>query len=290
MGRVNRNETNVEVLGLVLFGRYVATTLRDTHRHLELAVRRKRGDVNIGVDDLDLGRALELARRHLTRPLGLEIEEGRTLAVDLERYLLEIEDDIGDILDHARHCRELVVRALDLDRGDRGGGNRRQQGPTQPVAKSGSPATFEWLGEETSEAGAVALVFQLNVCGSLKILPDHAASTLARVKLDDELLLDRETDVFADRALDNLARECARVELQPRRDAAALSELDCLRYVGILATLFAYCDLHARTDPEGGDVDSATVDLDVAVPDELAGLGARGRKTERVDNVAGSHR
>jgi len=39
--------------------------------------------------------------------------------VELERNLLEVENDVGHILDNAGHRRELVIRTFDLDGGYR---------------------------------------------------------------------------------------------------------------------------------------------------------------------------
>ena len=50
---------------------------------------------------------------------GLVDADGQRLGVidvQLERDLLQVEDDVGRILDHAGNRRELVQHAVDLDR------------------------------------------------------------------------------------------------------------------------------------------------------------------------------
>ena len=54
--------------------------------------------------------------------------------MQLERDLLEVEDDVGRVLDHALDRRELVEHALDLDRRDRRALDRGQQHAPQGVA------------------------------------------------------------------------------------------------------------------------------------------------------------
>ena len=135
--------------------------------------------MDVGVDHLDLARSRELTGGDLTRALGFEGQEGRLVAVDLERDLLEIEDDVGDVFDDTRHRRELMVGALDLDRRDGGTGNRRKQRPPQSIADGCAPTPFEGLRQEARECVAVFFFARLHLGRSLEFVPDHAASKLA---------------------------------------------------------------------------------------------------------------
>src|SRR5512143_2002110 len=64
-------------------------------------------------------------------------------------------------------------------------------------------------------------------------------SELAAVQLDDELLLNRDLDVFARRQREHLAAELLGIELQPFRHAAAARRLDAGADLLVLATRFA---------------------------------------------------
>ena len=52
-------------------------------------------------------------------------------AVELEGNLLQVEDDVGRVLDHAADRGELVLDALDLDGGDGRALDRREQRAAQ---------------------------------------------------------------------------------------------------------------------------------------------------------------
>src|SRR4051812_14669213 len=107
--------------------------------------------------------------------------------------------------------------------------------------------------------------------------------SLLAVKLDDERFLDRRVDLLALGELQDLAGEAVVIRLQPGRDGR--------RQVGrVTDYLLGGASRGHRDDVVGphlvaGDVDPATVDVEVPVTDELPGLRARGRKAEPVDDV-----
>jgi len=57
--------------------------------------------VDLGVEDLDVGIALDVTRLDLARALGLEVDRLGVADVELDRDLLEIQDQIDRVLDHA---------------------------------------------------------------------------------------------------------------------------------------------------------------------------------------------
>src|SRR4029450_588515 len=95
---------------------------------------------------------------------------------------------------------------------------------------------------------------------------------LLAVELDDELLAHGHVDVLAQRVLTHLHREPFVLGVEPRRwragqHVAVPLDLDHL------AGLAPQADHVALADAVAGDVDPPAVDLDVAVIDELPGLG-----------------
>ena len=70
------------------------------------------------------------------------------LAVEDADELLQVEDDVGDVLANAGQRRELVRDALDLDRGDCGALERREQHAAQRVAERVAEAAVERLDHE----------------------------------------------------------------------------------------------------------------------------------------------
>ncbi len=132
-----------------------------------------RGDVRLGLEDLDTLVHLDVLGAHDARLLHAEIERAALLRVHLERDLLEVEDDVGGILHHARNRRELVQHAVDLHGGDGGAFNRRQQHATQRVADGGAEAALERLRVEPAEPVRQGLALELEPLGSLKSSPEH---------------------------------------------------------------------------------------------------------------------
>src|SRR5664279_264769 len=106
---------------------------------------------------------------------------------------------------------------------------------------------------------------------------------LLGVELDDQLLLDGRVDLDTLGEAQDLAGEIVVVGKQPARDRR--------REVGRIANdrlgAGVRADVHevVRADVERGDVHAPAVDVEVAVADELARLGARGCEAEAVDDV-----
>ena len=113
--------------------------------------------------------------RARTSPGLVDAERQRLGVVDvqLQRNLLQVEDDVGRVLDDARNRRELVQHAVDLHRGDRRAFNRRQQHAPQRVADGRAEAALERLRVEAAEPIGQRLALELEPLGSLKTFPEH---------------------------------------------------------------------------------------------------------------------
>ena len=97
--------------------------------------------------------------------------------VHLERNLLQVEDDVGRVLDHARDRRELVQHAVDLDRRDRRALDRGQQHAPQRVADRRAEAALERLRVEPAEPVGERLALELQPLRPLKTFPQHLVSS-----------------------------------------------------------------------------------------------------------------
>src|SRR2546422_4542175 len=108
---------------------------------------------------------------------------------------------------------------------------------------------------------------------------------LARIKLDDQLLLDGLVNVVASGLREDLGGHLLLVQAEPRRDRALLAGVEgILDPVDVLA-LFLDRDHIADANGVRGDVDETAVDGDVSVGDELPGVSPRGGKADPVDDV-----
>ena len=133
-------------------------------------------DHEIRIEDVDVGERLDLACLHFARAFGLEHEALRTVGVELQRQLFDVQHDVGDVFAHARNGREFVQHAVDLNRGDRGALQRLKQNAAQRVAERQTEAALERLGNDhgmraRSRAGIDLQLHRLNQF--LPILLDH---------------------------------------------------------------------------------------------------------------------
>ena len=147
--RVDRDHADRVRLSAVQLRRDVAAAAADRQRHLEPALRREVRDLEVRVEDLEVGRRLDVGGRHgalaARRQPHLDL---RRLAVQDADDLLEVEDDVRHVLAYARQRRELVRDALDLHRGHGGALERREQHAAQRVAERVAEAAVERLDHE----------------------------------------------------------------------------------------------------------------------------------------------
>src|SRR5438128_811401 len=108
---------------------------------------------------------------------------------------------------------------------------------------------------------------------------------LARIKLDDQLLLDGLVHVVASGLRGDFRGHVVFVQAEPGNHRALLAGVEgILDPVDVLA-LFLDRDHIADAHGIGGDVDKPAVDGDVPVGDELAGVTTRGGEANPVDDV-----
>src|SRR3954468_21612618 len=147
--RVDGDDADRLVGGLVVLGRTVPAPAADREVELELGLLLERGDVRVRVEDLDARGQVDVARGDVA---GAGDDERRLdlggVRVHAAHDALEIEDDVRHVLGDALDGRELVRHPLDADRGHGGTGQRRQQHAAQRVAERVAEAAVEWLDRE----------------------------------------------------------------------------------------------------------------------------------------------
>ena len=177
--RVDRDPADAEILVEVLVGRDVAAAALDAQLHVQLAVLGDGRDVRVRLEDFDVGVGLDVARAHFAGLVDAQVERLGRVGVHLERDLLQVEDDVGRILDHARDRRELVQHAVDLDRGDRRALDRGQQHAPQRVADGRAEPALERLRVEAPEPVGQGLALEFEPLGPLKTFPQHVSVYLS---------------------------------------------------------------------------------------------------------------
>ena len=147
--RVDRDDADRLVGGLVVLRRPVAAAAADREVQLELRLLLERRDVHVGVEHLDAGRQVDVLRGDLARAGDDErrLDLGR-VGVHPADDALEVQDDVGDVLGDALDRRELVRDPLDAHARDGCARERAQQHAPQRVAERVAEATVEGLDRE----------------------------------------------------------------------------------------------------------------------------------------------
>ena len=135
--------TPMVVERLVAVGRDVAPALLDGDVDGQAALAVERGDVEVGVEDLDVGGRLDVGGGDVGRAADVEAQGDRLVGVDVQHEVLEVQDDVGDVLGDAVDGVELVERVVEAHLRDGRAGDRRQQRAAQGVAERVAEAGLE---------------------------------------------------------------------------------------------------------------------------------------------------
>ncbi len=176
--RVDRDPADAEILVEVAIGGDVAAAALDAQLHVQLAALGDGRDVRIRFQDFDVGVGFDVRGAHRARLVLPQRQRLGVVDVARQRQLLEVEDDVGRVLDHALDRRELVQHAVDLHGGDRRAFDRRQQHAAQRVADGRAEAALERLRVEAAEPIGQGLAFELKALGALKTFP-HISNFLS---------------------------------------------------------------------------------------------------------------
>src|SRR6185295_2432763 len=117
--RVDGNPADTERLVEVAVRRDVAAATLDLDLQLETRLFVQSRDVDVRIDDLDLRIIGHVLGGHLARTRDVDRQNLGVFAVEPDRHLLQVQDDVGDVFDHSRYRGELVEHSFDVDRGDR---------------------------------------------------------------------------------------------------------------------------------------------------------------------------
>ena len=156
------NDADRRLRPAVELGRDVAAAAADRERHLELALVGDVRDLELRVQDLEVGRRLDVGGRDDAGALlgDVHLDLGRR-AVEEDDEVLEVEDDVGDVLADAGERRELVGDALDLHRRHCCALERGEQHAAKRVPERVTEAAVERLDREDAAMVVGVLVDDL---------------------------------------------------------------------------------------------------------------------------------
>jgi hypothetical protein len=146
--RIDRNDADRLLFLLVGLTRIIAAARLDLDFGLEGALLVERADDLIGIDDLDIGVGLDVRRSDGAGFGDLDLKGDRLALLGNDQDFLQVQDDVGDILDNSIDRLKLVVNAVDLDGGNGGTFNRAEENTTQRIADRVTVTGLERLSDE----------------------------------------------------------------------------------------------------------------------------------------------
>src|SRR5262245_53989744 len=120
MNRIYWDVTDRQIVIEIAVGRDVTTPALDPHLDVEISALAHRGDVDVGVEHLNVLIQLDVARLHLPGFGARHADCLRLAGMEFEGDLFKVEDDIGGILNDASDRGEFVQDAFNSHGGDGG--------------------------------------------------------------------------------------------------------------------------------------------------------------------------
>ena len=148
VNRVDGDATDLAVRIVVEGTGNVAATTLDDEFHLESAIVIEGRDVQLRIVDGHARRRVDVGSGDFTSTGLTQVHGNWLVLLRGEHKALEVQNDLGDVLDATLDSRELVLNSLDLDARHRGAWNGRQQSTTQRVADGVSEARLQRLDNE----------------------------------------------------------------------------------------------------------------------------------------------
>ncbi len=150
---IDEDGTDGRALHFVLLGGHIAAALADGEFHVQLHVVLHAADHELRVQHLETGGVLADVgggEAVLTANSEVEFLVVHVLKLAAEAYLLEVEHDLGDILDDALDGAELMLDTVDAQAGDGEAFQAAEQDAAEGVADGDAIAGLQWTELENS--------------------------------------------------------------------------------------------------------------------------------------------
>ena len=168
---VDRDDADLPFLARVFVGRAVAPAILDGHLDDERHIIGHGGDDVLGVDDLHRFVGDDVGGRDDAFFVPVDLDGLGQFAGVLDHQALDVEDDVGDILDDAGNGGDFVLHPLDLDTSDGTPFQAGDEDAPQTVADGHAEAAFERLGMELAIGIGQGLAFAGQPVGQFQPTP-----------------------------------------------------------------------------------------------------------------------
>src|SRR5437762_14242573 len=98
--------------------------------------------MQVAIEHFDVVIGFDLAAHDLAGAVDIQPRDAHSFADHFERNLLQVEDDVGGVFDHAGNGAELVGDSIDTHAGDGGAFDGTKQHAAQSGANGGSESAF----------------------------------------------------------------------------------------------------------------------------------------------------
>ena len=134
------------------------------------------------VDHFDLVVGPHVGAGDRAAAVLLDADDARLLAVVLHHQRLDVEHDVGDVLDHAGQGGEFVLGAVQLDLRDRAAFQAGQEDAPQAVADGHAEAALEGLGDELAVGGRTTSIVPALLDWATQVRANEYASVKSPVQ------------------------------------------------------------------------------------------------------------
>ena len=132
----------------------------------------------VGIDDLDRFIVKDVSRRDDALAVAVDPNRPHRFGVVLHDEQLDVQHQVGDVVDHAGNRRKLVMNPVNLDLGDRAAFQAREQDPAQAVTDGVAEATLERLDVELAEGVGQRFAIADDPAGQFESTPTNTHHSL----------------------------------------------------------------------------------------------------------------
>ncbi len=176
--RVDRNEADGRIFGLVLVSRDIAFAGVDGQLDKQIGAVIKVADHVLFVENFDAVAFGDVTSGNNTRTFGIDRQALGAFDFHAQGNAFEVQDDVGDIFAHARNRGKLVQHVVNLDRCDGGALQARHQNAAQRVPEGQTKTAFQRFGNNGGLARRLIARFHVKLCRLDQfspILMDHVS-------------------------------------------------------------------------------------------------------------------